>query len=120
MKLKMSKEEALQKVDEWGLPGLVKSHAVAFILSKKGAISIGQLISFVAIVIVLYIMTIILGNLEGPMMNAVSNESSLYVVAQSIQTTSASAMGLAGILPIIAVAVIMLGAVQMLRGGGSE
>jgi hypothetical protein len=29
-------------------------------------------------------------------------------------------MGLAGILPIIAVAVIMLGAVQMLRGGGSE
>jgi uncharacterized protein (UPF0333 family) len=119
MKLKMSKEEALQKVDEWGLPGLVKSHAVAFILSKKGAISIGQLISFVAIVIVLYIMTIILGNLEGPMTDAVAG-TSMATIATSIQTTSASAMGLAGILPIIAVAVIMLGAVQMLRGGGSE
>ncbi|AEK19388.1 hypothetical protein GYY_02525 [Methanococcus maripaludis X1] len=119
MKLKMTKEEALQKIDEWGLPGFVKSHAVAFIISKKGAISIGELIAFVAVVIVLYIMTIILGNLEGPMTDAVAN-TSMAGIAASIQTTSASAMGLAGILPIIAVAVIMLGAVQMLRGGGGQ
>lgn len=119
MKLKMSKEEVLQKVDEFPLPGFMKARVIGMVLSKKGAISIGQLISFVAIVIVLYIMTIILGNLEGPMTDAVAN-TSMEGIAASIQTTSASAMGLAGILPIIAVAVIMLGAVQMLRGGGSE
>ncbi|BAP62086.1 hypothetical protein MMKA1_p-00130 (plasmid) [Methanococcus maripaludis KA1] len=113
----MDKVEAIEKVESWNLPGFVKGKVLAFVLSRKGSISIGQLISFVAIVIVLYIMTIILGNLEGPMSAAVEN-TSMAASAASISATAASAMGLAGILPIIAVAVIMLGAVTMLRGGG--
>jgi hypothetical protein len=78
------------------------------------------LMSLVIVGVVLMVISIILGSLEHPLMQAIPDNSSFVELRDSIPSNLTSALNIAVIIPIILAAVLILGVVYMLayRGGG--